>query len=124
VEVFLVSQADGDEVEADDGSASVRPAAASAAQAEIDAVGGSGGRRSKRARADEGSTSAVGSPPAARRTLPIDSAAHDGLLKLDPLPDQEDYWTAGPTQDLGVVDLYPDFGESDVSLGGEIKVEG
>ena len=92
VEVFLVSQAEGEGGEAGEGSAA---AAGEAAGAEAE-----GGRRSKRARGVE-----AGSPGRSR------AGAEGGLVKLDPVGESGDgYWTAAAPaaegEEHGVNDLF------------------
>ena len=126
VEVFLVSQADGEE-------GMDAAAAEAAAAAEHEAVGGSGGRRgSKRSRAAAESSHSSPGSATRRGALSEESGAgssighgghgHEAILKLDPVTEADaDYWNSAPSADLGIADLY--FG--DVLTGsGEVKVEG
>ena len=115
VEVFLVSDQQGDE-------------GASEAKCDSTAASADASRRSsKRPRAD-GGASDTASPQSSRARSAASSTdaaslapptQHEGLLKLDPITGEEDYWMQAPSGQLGVTDLF--FADG---INGEVKVEG
>ena len=119
VEVFLVSQADGEE-----GDDSAAAEAASAAVSDPPSADGSRrGKRGRQAGEPPAPLPTAASSPQAKRVGAdaCGTASCEGFLKLDPVGESEaDHWASAPrSQELGIADLY--FGDA---LNSDVKVEG